>query len=112
MIKVKFNTTDVFFPVSFSRHSEHVVTLIGNVPATAVGFRTYRMNSDEQLGDFSEFNTVYRVLPDGCQYSNDGSVWHEPESVPPAPDPTPSWQDRIEAQMMYTAMMTDTLLEE
>ena len=31
--------------------------------------------------------------------------------VPPAPEPEPSWQERQEAQLVYTAMMTDTLLE-
>lgn len=28
------------------------------------------------------------------------------------PEPTPSWQDRIEAQTFYTAVMTDTLIDE
>lgn len=30
---------------------------------------------------------------------------------PPAPEPEPTQLDRIEAQVTYTAMMTDTLLE-
>lgn len=30
----------------------------------------------------------------------------------PAPDPAPTQLDRVEAQATYTAMMTDTLLEE
>lgn len=34
------------------------------------------------------------------------------ESLPPAPEPVPSEQDRLEAQVLYTALMTDTLLEE
>ena len=28
------------------------------------------------------------------------------------PEPAPSWNDQMEAQLTYTAMMTDTLLEE
>lgn len=31
--------------------------------------------------------------------------------VPEAAEPEPSWQDALEAQVTYTAMMTDTLLE-
>ena len=31
--------------------------------------------------------------------------------VPPEPEPGPSQLDRVEAQVAYTAMMTDTLLE-
>lgn len=34
------------------------------------------------------------------------------ESLPPAPPPEPSEQDKLEAQVLYTALMTDTLLEE
>lgn len=34
----------------------------------------------------------------------------EPEPVP-EPDPEPTQLDIVEAQVMYTAMMTDTLLE-
>lgn len=33
-------------------------------------------------------------------------------SLPPAPEPEPSEQDKLEAQVLYTALMTDTLLEE
>ncbi len=31
--------------------------------------------------------------------------------VPPAPYPEPTWNEQMEAQITYTAMMTDTLLE-
>lgn len=33
-------------------------------------------------------------------------------SLPEPKEPEPTWQDQIEAQVTYTAMMTDTLLEE
>lgn len=89
MIKVKFNGTNAFIDVAFQRTSSHVVTLMGIVPAAETGFTTYRLGG-EQLGDFSDYSTVYRILPYGCQYSNDGSVWHEPEPVPPMPTPEPT----------------------
>lgn len=31
--------------------------------------------------------------------------------VPDAPEPAPTWNEQMEAQITYTAMMTDTLLE-
>ncbi len=31
--------------------------------------------------------------------------------VPEQPDPVPTWDEQMEAQITYTAMMTDTLLE-
>ena len=36
----------------------------------------------------------------------------EPMPVPEAPEPEPTAEERRDAQIFYTAMMTDTLLEE
>lgn len=33
-----------------------------------------------------------------------------PGVLPPTTEPEPTWQERIEAQITYTAMMTDSLL--
>ena len=51
------------------------------------------------------------VLPDRdvSQYRYaDGILVYDPSA---AAEELPSWQDRMEAQLAYTAMMTDTLLE-
>lgn len=55
------------------------------------------------------------ALPDGNIYEYryvNGEFIHDPL---PEPEPTPAAPtqlDRVEAQTMYTALMTDTLLEE
>lgn len=36
------------------------------------------MDGKTQLGNFSDFNTVYKVDGDSVSYSNDGSVYVEP----------------------------------
>lgn len=79
MIKIKFNDSQDFLEVSFAKNG-NIITLTGDVPANTSGFTTYRMN-EVQLGDFSEYTTVYRELAGGVQFSNDGSVWTEPEVV-------------------------------
>lgn len=54
-------------------------------------------------------------LPDGnitdWLYSG-GEYVYDPVPPTPEPEPEPSDMDRLEAQVTYTAMMTDTLLEE
>lgn len=51
------------------------------------------------------------VLPEGnlsdYRYEHGGFIY----DPVPAEAETPTWQDRMEAQIAYTAMMTDTLLE-
>ena len=91
MIKIKFNDSDIFHEVEFSR-TENTVTLKGINQVNISGFTTYRM-SGEQLGDFSDFTTVYRVDEKSVTYSNDGSIYVEP------PKPTEEEMRRQALQM-------------
>ena len=117
MIKIKFLDQDTLYPVSFTQDSAHICTTIGEgIPQDTCGFQTFRMNG-QPLGDRSDFTTIYRILDNGIQWSNDGSVWVDPPQPEPMPDPEPvapqpTQLDRVEAQALYTALMTDTLLED
>ena len=90
MIKIKYNNQKSFEEVSFSR-SNNVVTIIPTTSNTS-GFTTWRMDGQTQLGDFSDFTTVYRVNGESVTYSNDGSIYIEP------PKPTEEELRRQELQ--------------
>ena len=77
MIKIKFNEIEKPINVSFSMQN-NIITLTGNVPKNTSGLIAYTVN-DIVLGDYSDFTTIYRVLPDAVQFSNDGSVWVPPK---------------------------------
>ena len=83
MIKIKYNNSNIFEEVTFSK-TGNIVSLKGTKENNS-GFKTYRM-SGEQLGDFSDYTTTYRILDDEVQYSNDGSVWVEPSPYEPTPE--------------------------
>ena len=91
MIKIKYNNSNIFEEVTFTKLTTNVISLIGTTENNS-GFKTYRLNG-EQLGDFSNYTTTYRILDDEVQYSDDGSVWVEPETHPYEPTP----EDRINA---------------
>ena len=76
MIKIKYNNQKSFEEVNFSKDN-NVVTITPTTP-NASGFTTWRMDGETQLGDFSDFTTVYKVDGDSVSYSNDGSVYVEP----------------------------------
>lgn len=80
MIKIKYNNSNIFEEVTFSKLG-NIVSLKGATENNS-GFKTYRM-SGEQLGDFSDYTTTYRLLDGEVQYSNDGSIWDEPEPYGP-----------------------------
>ena len=182
MIQIKFNNeTESHDCTIFRRINPNVIMLDFNTDNTS-GFCTYK--EEEQLGDFSDYTTVYRHDGNNTYYSNDGSTWVEPKknvlfniywnspedvtlpdsinvtikgeeektiTIEKAKDWTyeliclqhenytitateevadftyiisgnsveytyskvvPTWQDEIEAQLTYTALMTDTLLKE
>lgn len=97
MIKIKFNGTEEFREVTFTR-TERTVTLTGITDGNISGFKTYRLNGDP-LGDFSDFTTVYNLGDDYVTFSNDGSVKQEaPETPTEEPVTTvPTVEERLDA---------------
>lgn len=76
MIKIKYNNKKSFEEVNFSKDN-NAITITPTTPNTS-GFTTWRMDGKTQLGDFSDFTTVYKVDGDLVMYSSDGSVYVEP----------------------------------
>lgn len=75
MIKIKYNGSDTFEEVNFSRNG-NLITISPTFPHYT-GFTTWRLDGKTQLGDFSEFDTVYKSDGYAITYSNDGSVYKE-----------------------------------
>ena len=76
MIKIRYNNKDTFDEVTFYRDS-NIITMTPTSPNTS-GFTTWKLNGKTQLGDFSDFTTIYKVEGNSVTYSNDGSVYIEP----------------------------------
>ena len=91
MIKIRYNNSKDFNEVSFSR-SANLVTMTPTTPNPS-GFTTWKMDGKTQLGDFSDFTTVYKVDGESVTYSNDGSVYVEP------PKPT---EEELRRQALQT----------
>ena len=102
MIKIKINASDEIREVTFSRHSEHVIELGGIADAPTTGFTTWRMDGVTQLGDFSDYTTVYRTLDNAVQLSDDGSVYVEPQ---------PTQEERIKALEDQNETLLQCILE-
>ena len=76
MIKIRYNNRNSFEEVTFYRNG-NLVTMTPTTPNTS-GFTTWKLDGKTQLGDFSDFTTVYKVDGESVTYSNDGSVYVEP----------------------------------
>lgn len=91
MIKIRYNNRNTFEEVTFFR-SNNLVTMTPTSPNSS-GFTTWKMDGATQLGDFSDFTTVYKVDGDSVTYSNDGSIYVEP------PKPT---EEELRKQALQT----------
>lgn len=67
------------------------------------------------LPKYAPHGTMVEALPEGdiSDYRYvDGEFVHDPLPKQEEETPAPTQLDRVEAQVMYTALMTDTLLED
>ena len=79
MIKIKYNNRSTFEEVTFYRDG-NIVTMTPTTPNPS-GFTTWKLDGVTQLGDFSDFTTIYKVDGESVTYSNDGSVYVEPPKL-------------------------------
>ena len=91
MIKIRYNNKNTFEEVTFYRDG-NIVTMTPTTPNPS-GFTTWKLDGKTQLGDFSDFTTIYKVDGDSVTYSNDGSVYIEP------PKPT---EEELRRQALQT----------
>lgn len=110
MIKIKFHGESNTKTISFSRENDHVVTLGGLSDVPTTGFTTWRMDGTTQLGDFSNYTTVYRTLDNAVQLSDDGSVYVEPGAPQPG-EPIPTQEERIKALENQNETLLQCILE-
>lgn len=85
MLKLKYLKCNTSYEVDFFYISENIVELQGDFPIKTFGFTLSRLDYDDEW-DYSAFNTVYRTLENGVQFSNDESVYVEPELIPTLPN--------------------------
>lgn len=74
---LKYQNEEITYDVEFKKISKNIVEIKGDFPIKDVGF-TLSRETHEDNWDYSSFTTVYREVENGCQFSNDGSVWIEP----------------------------------
>lgn len=73
------------YQVNFKLLTDQIVEVLGEFPVKEKGFLLNREGMTDNW-DYSGFTTVYRMIDGGVQFSNDGSVYEEPE---PQPEPQP-----------------------
>lgn len=100
MIKLKYTGEQTVYDVSFKKISGHIIQVTGDFPVKEKGFVCYREEDQEDIWDYTGYNTIYREIDEGAQFSNDGSVYVAPPEPEPGTDPEPYVPTLDEAKEM------------
>lgn len=88
MLELKYLNSETSYEVEFFQISDNVIELQGDFPVKNLGFILSRPYQNDNW-DYSDFTTIYRTLDNSVQFSNDESVYVEPEPIPELPDIPP-----------------------
>ncbi len=111
MLSLKYIDEQMSYIINFKRINENVIQIKGDFPVKAKGFICSRLENTDDNWDYTGFNTVFREIEGGAQFSNDGSVYVEPPKPEPIPEPEPyvptleevKVDKKQEIYMMYNA---------
>lgn len=84
MLNMKYIRDNTVYPIEFRTISDNVVELKGDFPVLTDGFTLSRPDHNDDW-DYSDFTTIYRILDDSVQFSNDESIYVEPKPEPELP---------------------------
>lgn len=85
MLNLKYLNSTTSYEVDFFCVSENIIEIHGDFPVENFGFTLSRPGQNDSW-DYSDFTTIYRTLENGVQFSNDESVYVEPEPTPELPN--------------------------
>lgn len=101
MLNMNYLEGNTVYPVEFRTISDNVVELKGDFPILTDGFILSRPGYDDNW-DYSAYTTVYYEIDGGAQFSNDGSIYAPPESLPepdfPSFEPYEPTLEEVKAQ--------------
>lgn len=85
MLIMKYIGTETEYEIEFNRKSSNVVQLLGDFPECNNGFTLSRIGHSDGW-DYKEYRTIYKKVDGGIEFSDNGSVYVEPEQ-PLEPEP-------------------------
>ena len=78
MLDLKYINDSDIYQVEFSKISDNVCQIKGDIPIKTNGFTLSRIGESDDWS-YEAYNTVYREIEGGVQFSNNGSVYVEPK---------------------------------
>lgn len=111
MINLQYVGEEKKYLVEFRRISKNIVQVKGDFPIKLNGFTLSRIVEDDWHPNYSGFNTLYREIEGGVQFSNDGSKYIPPEPTPEPEPYVPTLEEVKTGRIMESKMLLADYLE-
>ena len=110
---LRYNNSEIEYTVSVKAIKSEVLEVDGRgIPVNTSGFTLFN-DDHSQSFDYSQYRTLYREVEGGLQYSNDGSIYVEPDkTVYAGVSFIDTDQSRRPESVTCTVYDNDTLIEE
>lgn len=102
MLNMNYINSTTKYAVNFKIIAPNIIEIKGDFPIQTDGIQISRDKKPDDVWDYSDYTTIYREIEGGVQFSNDGSVYVEPE---PTPEPEPYVPTLEEVQERKVAEM-------
>lgn len=110
MLELKYlNQIETKYIVDFYNIAPNIVQVIGELPFNDSGFTLSRDGQNDNW-NYEGYTTLYREIEGGLQFSNDGSVYVEPQKPEPIPEPEPYIPTAEELAAMFEQSKKDKIL--
>ena len=105
MLQLNYLNSEEKYNINFKIISPNVVQIKGDIPIQLDGFQICREETPDDVWDYLEYKTLYREIDGGVQFSNDGSVYVEPEEY------VPTLEELIESKVAEMNVAQQTIIQ-
>lgn len=105
----KEKSNEEIYLIEFKSDS-NVVELKGDFPIKTTGFTLSRIGQNDNW-DYSTYTTVYREIEGGVQFSNNGSVYVEPEPIPEPEPYVPTLEEVKESKVVEMNIAQQSIIQ-
>lgn len=113
MLELKYTDTEETYMVELISRpmSKNIIELKGDFPIFTNGFTLSRIGKEDNW-DYSAYATVYREIEGGVQFSNDGSVYAEPEPIPEPEPYVPTLEEVQETKVTEMNIAQQSIIQQ
>lgn len=113
MLELKYTDTEETYMVELISRPmlKNIIELKGDFPILTNGFTLSRIGKEDNW-DYSGYTTIYREIEGGVQFSNDGSVYAEPEPIPEPEPYVPTLEEVQETKVTEMNIAQQSIIQQ